>query len=557
MNFARPQSQVSSYVIATGTAVTDTYIRSDNPRIDSLVPRIRDFLSKDVAEFTMLGRRVRGFRSPDSPSIWLRDHSEILRGGKYWEPDLQGVLDHFAETQNARGWLFDNFGALPEKPPCERENWARYIRVPVEADVEFRFVKAVFLTWQATGDDRWLRRMMPHMERALEYICSDPWRWDLRTKLVKRAYTIDTWDFDYTAGRNPWLNFQIDEHTHWGIMHGDNSGYYEAFQLIGFFHRILGSRSRSASWARRAQGLRTRANRRCFNGRFYTHRVPLSPGSIPGASEAEQLSLSNPMDINRGMATHAMATSIIGEYRKRGEAGGSFAEWFSIDPPFPAGVFGEEKLVPGAYCNGGIMPLVGGELARASFEHGFEEYGAAQLLRYEELTRNNETYLWYFPDGRPSSVGTSTSPEATPTDGWGSSAMMYALAEGLAGIVDRTSLFRNITIAPRWEAAGCRHAEVSVSYAASGRSVWYGYTHMPDRLSVSLELRGKAEVQLHLLLPKNTRAKSVTLNGRPLPFRRERIEQSPYVDASIRLKGSAELKVEYERVKSEERRVKR
>lgn len=526
--------------------MSETYIRSDNPRIDGLVPRIRDFLAKDVAEYTMLGRRVRGFRSPDSPSIWLRDHSDILRGGKYWERDLLGVLDHFAETQNARGWLFDNFGALPEKPPCERENWARYIRVPVEADVEFRFVKAVFLTWQATGDDRWLRRMMPHMEKALDYILTDAWRWDRKTKLVKRAYTVDTWDFDYTAGRNPWLNFQIDEQTHWGIMHGDNSGYYEAFRLVAFFHRILDARSRSATWTRLAEGVRRRANRLCFNGRFYAHRVPLGPGSIPGVDEEEQLSLSNPMDINRGMATHRMAASIINEYRKRGLAGGTFAEWFSIDPPFPAGVFGDEKLEPGAYCNGGIMPLVGGELARAALEHGFEEYGVAQLLKYEALTSNNETYLWYFPDGRHSSVETSTSPEATPTDGWGSSAMMYALAEGLAGVVDRTSLFRDVTISPRWEAAGCREAEVSLSYAASGKSAWYAYHHAPDQASIALELRGKASVELHLLLPKNTRARSATLNGRTLPFRRARIEQSPYVDASFRLNGPAEVKVRYE-----------
>jgi hypothetical protein len=493
----------------------------------------------------MLGRRVRGFRSPDSPSIWLRDHSDILRGGRFWEGELREVLNHFAESQNARGWLFDNFGAAPEKPPCERENWARYIRVPVEADVEYRFVKAVFLTWQATGDDRWLRSMMLPMEKALAYIMTDPLRWDRRTGLVKRAYTIDTWDFDYTARRNPWLNFQIDEHTFWGIMHGDNSGYYEAFRLMGLFCRQLGARARAAAWERRAGELRRRANRRCFNGRFYTHRVPLVPATVPGTDEASQLSLSNPMAINRGMATHAMAESILREYRKRGEDGKAFAEWYSIDPPFPAGAFGEEKLVPGAYSNGGIMPLVGGELARAALEHGFEEYGAAQLLKYEALTRNNATYLWYFPDGKPSSVETSTSPEATPTDGWGSSAMMYALAEGLAGIVDCTSLFHSVVIAPRWEAAGCRNAEVTLAYAASGAWCSYGYEHEPSRRSIALTLRGNASAHLHLLLPSNARAAEVRVGKRSVPFRTVRVGKSPYVNISFRLKGAVEVRIAY------------
>ena len=526
-----------------------TLIQSDNPRIDTLVPRIRDFLSKDIVEYTMLGKRVKGFRSPDSPSIWLRDHSEILRGGRYWEDGLTDVLDHFAETQSARGWLFDNFGALPEKPPCEKENWARYIRVPVEADVEFRFVKAVYLTWQTTGDDRWLRRMMPHMERALAYTLTDPWRWDKRKRLVKRAYTVDTWDFDYTAGRNPWLNFQIDEQTHWGIMHGDNSGYYEAFRLMGFFHRHAGKKPRAAYWERLAAGVRARANRLCFNGRFYTHRVPLTAGTIPDTDEAAQLSLSNPMDINRGMATHPMASAIIRQYQKRGRDGKAFADWFSIDPPFPAGVFGEEKLVPGAYCNGGIMPLVGGELARAAFDHGFEAYGVEQLLKYEELTRNNETYLWYFPDGHPSTVETSTSPEATPTDGWGSSAMMYALAEGLAGVVDRSSLFRDITLSPRWPAAGCRHAEVTMTYAASGKSAGYTYEHDPDRRTIAMEIRGNAAVRLHLLLPHGARAMTMKVNGRSVRNRTTNVEQSRYVDAEFTMRRSATLKVGYDEKK--------
>jgi hypothetical protein len=524
---------------------SDTLLACGDSRLDALLPRIRHFLSKDVAEYTMLGKRVRGFRSPDSPSIWLRDHSDILRGGKYWEKELQGVLDHFAETQTARGWLFDNFATKPEKPPCERENWARYIRVPVEADVEFRFVKAVFLTWQATGDDRWLKRMIPHMERALQYILTDPWRWDRKNRLVKRAYTVDTWDFDYTAGRNPWLNFQIDEHTSWGIMHGDNSGYYEAFRLMAFFHRRLGGRSRQAYWDRQAAALRSRANRLCFNGRFYTHRIPLTPGTIPGVDESEQLSLSNPMDINRGMATHRIAASILREYQRRGAGAGTFAEWYSIDPPFPDGVFGEEKLVAGAYCNGGIMPLVGGELARAAFDHGFEEYGVRQLLRYEELTRNNETYLWYFPDGRHSTAETSTSPEATPTDGWGSSAILYALVEGLAGIVDRDALFRHVSLSPRWIVAGCEEAQVRVAYGPSGASCGYRFLHDRTRKVVTLEVMGTGAVDLHLMLPAAAHGASVRWNGRTLRSRMRKIEKSVYVDAGFSMRKNGTLVVAY------------
>ena len=58
----------------------ETSIRSGNPQIDDLVPRIKRFIQNDVSEYNMLGTNVRGYRSPDAPSIWLRDHSDIMRG---------------------------------------------------------------------------------------------------------------------------------------------------------------------------------------------------------------------------------------------------------------------------------------------------------------------------------------------------------------------------------------------------------------------------------------------------------------------------------------------
>ncbi len=523
----------------------ETYIRTGNPHIDALVPRIQYFLQHSVSEYNMLGTEVRGYRSPDSPSIWLRDHSDMMRGAKHWEHDLKSVIEHFAETQTARGWLFDYFSMTPEKVPCEKENWAKYVRVPVEADVEYRFVKAVCIAWQATGDDAWLKRMLPHLEKGLAYILTDPWRWDNKHKLVKRAYTIDTWDFDYTAGRHPGLNFQITDNTFWGIMHGDNSGFYEAFVQMGKFYAHLKNRLRAAYWQKFAGAFRARANKVCYNGRFYTHHVPLVPVTIDGVNTAEQLSLSNPMDINRGLATHEMALSILREYQRRGEATQAFAPWFSIDPSFPAGMFGDEKLVQGMYCNGGIMPLVGGEIARAAFEHGMEEYGVEQLLKYESLTANNESYLWYFPNGQHATVETSTSPDASPTDGWGSSSMLYALIEGLAGIVDEHKLFQRVRLSPRWIAAGCHEVSVGSFYAASGAMFEYDFLHRPEQKEIELRIQGKAGVTLHLLLPQSTRAIAVKVNNKTVQFKMNNVENSPYVNVMFPVKKQTTVHVHY------------
>jgi hypothetical protein len=525
--------------------MSDTYVRSGNSRLNELYPRVNNFLLQDITEYNMFGTRVRGYRTPDAPSLWIRDYADMMRAFRYWEHDMKSIVDHFAETQTDKGWIFDYFTMTPEKLPCEKENWAKYVRVPVEADVEFRFVNAVYLAWQATGDDAWMKSLIPKMERALRYAITDPWRWDEKHKLVKRAYTIDTWDFDYTAGRHPWLNFQISDHTFWGIMHGDLSGYYLAFKQMQKFYETLRNRKRADHWKRFAASFRNRANKVCFNGRFYTHRVPLVPVEIEGVDVNEQLSLSNPMDINRGLATREIAAAIIREYRKRGETTEAFAEWFSIDPPFPDGIYGDDKLVGGAYCNGGIMPLVGGELARAALRNGFEAYGVQQLLKYEELTSNNETYLWYFPDGRHASVETSTSPDASPTDAWGSSAMVYALIEGLAGIVDTNKLYTSVELSPRWIAAGEDEADVRSVYGASGASIGYRYAHDKSRKTIELEIEGKANVALHLLLPDNAKATGVRVNGRKIAFRNKMVEQSPYVAGNFRLNKKADVRVDY------------
>jgi hypothetical protein len=524
---------------------TETYLHTGNPAIDAIFPRIKSFMLQDITEYNMLGTRIRGYRTPDTPSIWLRDYSDMMRGFKYWEQDVQSVVTHFGEMQSERGWVFDYLTMTPEKVPCERENWAKYVRVPVEADVEYRFVKAVYQAWQATGDRQWLRRMLPHMEKALRYVLTDPWRWDKKTGLVKRALTMDTWDFDYTAGAHPWLNFQVTDRTFWGIMHGDNSGYYEAFNQMGRLSAAVGRHRQAAQWLNLASRFRTRANKACFNGRFYTHHVHLVPVNIPGFDESRQLSLSNPIDINRGLPTHGMAVSILQEYQDRARTTGAFAPWFTIDPPFPDGMFGDEKLVGGAYCNGGIMPLVGGDLARAALEHGFEEFGIRQLLIYEELTRNNESYLWYFPDGRHSTVETSTSPDASPTDGWGSSAMMYALIEGLAGVVDEASLFRQVRLSPRWVAAGCTDADVCTAYGPSGASIQYRYAHDPARGEIMLEIRGRGRVDLHLMLPPGTRCSRLEIGGRKATHRNTRVQKSSYVDAQVGINGKATVKIHY------------
>ncbi len=525
----------------------DCFIRTGKREFDELIPKVQSFLKEDILDIEVDGQPIRGYRSPDTPSIWIRDYSDMLRGVRYFEKDIKSAIRHFADTQAANGRIFDYFTTSPEKLPCERENWTKYVRVPVEADVEYRFIKAAHLSWQAHGDDDWIHSLLPNLEKALQYALNHPQRFDHVNGLVKRPYTIDTWDFAYTAGKHDWLQFQIDENTFWGISHADNSGYFEALNIVQNLYKYFDDDEKAEHYNLQSVQLKANCNKLCWNGSFYTHFVKLNSCEIQGVDEADQLSLSNPMAINRGITTIDQARSILEEYRKRrNQHKNYFAEWYSIDPPFPDGIFGDEKLLGGAYINGGIFPLVGGELAKAAFESGYENYGVDILLRYYQLIeQHNGSWLWYFPDGSPSTAEASTSPEATSTDGWGSTAMLHALISGLAGIEDQSKQFKNIRLAPRWLAANTNRAHVKLSYPSSAASIEYEYEYLPDNIKLKVRSPGSL-ASIHLLLPEAASVTKVEINSEPIRFTRETIGESKYVNFTTRIIQLTSIEVHFQ-----------
>lgn len=529
----------------------DSFIRTGKKEFDELIPKVMSFLKEDLLEVDIDGEYIRGYRSPDTPSIWIRDYSDMLRGVRYFEEDIKSTVRHFADTQAANGRIFDYFTTSPEKLPCERENWTKYVRVPVEADVEYRFIKAAFLSWQAHGDDEWIKSLLPNLEKALDYVLNHPQRFDRGKGLVKRPYTIDTWDFAYTAGKHDWLQFQIDDDTYWGFSHADNSGYYEALNILKNFFLYFDDKKNAEQYHLLSEQLKARCNDLCWNGSFYTHFVKFNSCEIQGVDEERQLSMSNPMAINRGLTTIHQARSILEEYQKRkNQYKNYFAEWYSIDPPFPDGIFGDEKLLGGAYINGGIFPLVGGELAKAAFESGYERYGVDILLRYYQLIeQHNGSWLWYFPDGSPSTAETSTSPEATSTDGWGSTAMLHALISGLAGIEDRSKQFKNIRLAPRWLAADTEKAHVKLSYPCSEASIEYEYQSLPGSIRIKVISLDSAAV-IHVLIPQKASITKVDINGESVNFTNERIGDSNYVNFTTHIIQSTSIEVYFNHEKN-------
>ena len=464
---------------------------------------------------------------------WIRDHVHVMKGMKYLHPDMTSFLEFYLEQQTSEGIYFDYYFPLSNKGIGHRmkifdqrywkiipEDSIQMHRLPVEADLEYLLVEGVYAVWQSTGDTAFVKKWLPALVKGMNYLMTDPLRWSKKHQLVKRGYTLDTWDFmQLPLPRDEYKKqggdiqkgiFDIDKNTPMGIMHGDNSGMYAASNQLSDLFQIVGNNNESGSWRQKAIHFRSKTNELCWNGNFYVHFIEDDPQ--PNYLKMDQkntLSLSNPYDINRGLPTEPMAASIISTYKKLKETNkaNSFAEWYGVYPAVQPH-FADYK--PGSYMNGGVNTIVAGELAKAAFQHGFERYGVDILQRIMDLVKqhNGDLPVAYTPTGKVD--------EGIP-DNWGQAAVYSALIEGLAGIVDKGAQFSSVEISPRWLAAGKDSAAVTIGYGPTGKTMGYSYLHDKAKKSIQLLINGNTGncTARILLLPAVNTAKAM-LDGKPV-----------------------------------------
>ncbi|PJJ75722.1 hypothetical protein BXY57_1307 [Thermoflavifilum aggregans] len=491
---------------------------------------------------------------------WLRDHVYVLQAMKYFSPHVRSGVELFLDQQTPQGFFYDYIYPIDDGVNNRLNFFDRKYtkvfpgeklqmhRLPVEADVEYLAVQGVYHIWQATGDTLFIKQYLPVLRKAMTEVMTDPVRWSRKYQLVKRGYTIDTWDFQalpmsieefhrrYGDPSQGIMN--VCDTTPMGIMHGDNSGYFDASRKLSALYAITGDSAEAHIWQLQAELLRARANTYCWNGKYYKHFVPDDP--VPDylhIDEAHTLSLSNAYDINRGLPTELMAESIIQTYQDLYQRvkDSCIAEWFGIYPAYAPEYAGAK---PGTYVNGGILTVVAGELARAAFQHGYESYGVDILNRLMQLSEKNNHYLYavYRPDGTP---------DGGMPDAWAQAAVVSALIEGLAGVVDASALFQQIELSPRWMATGLKQATVQVSYPASGKTFGYSWLYDDRHRKIELSLKGDARrVKARIWLPAEAvdRA-SAFVNQQRVPAHLEWVRQSPYLVFTC--PGNATLQVKW------------
>jgi len=500
---------------------------------------------RNVKKVTLDGKERTMFIS------WVRDHIHTMKAYKYWEKDLGSYLDFYMGRQTENGMYFDywesyknkNVGQLFFTNCFDRQfyfvdvnNQNFFFRMPMEADLEYLMVEGVFTYWQASGDTSYLRKWLPALLRGMKYEMTDPLRWSSKNLLVKRPYTIDTWDF--TSQHDSLKSVEkllghIDntEKTPKGIMHGDNSGMFRACKQLSIMLTTTGQKYAAKEWSLQGDLILQRLNALCWNGKYYSHFIPEDP--VPAHLKTDPLNsigLSNTYSINRGSTTPAMAASIIESYREIGEKtkGESVAPWYGVYP-FIYPHFGNYQV--GEYMNGAVLPLVGGELCKAAFQNGYEKYAVEQLLIIEKILKANNGRL----PGCANGDGTAQK-EAIP-DEWGVAAFVSAIIEGLAGVVDEGILFEEVEISPRWYFAGINKTSVNIGYGSDGNQVGYQYIFSSKNNSIEISTSGKFKAfTLRVPVPEKMKNASASLNGKNTSATIEQINNSKY--AVIKGSGS-------------------
>lgn len=316
-------------------------------------------------------------------------------------------------------------------------------------------------------------------------------------------------------------------------MHGDNSGVYQAMNQLAWFNRRLDNEEKAKEWEKRAEEMRENMFKYLWNGKFFIHQLHLGHS---GADELEneRISLSNTYDIKRNVTDLQQSRKIIEEYIERVKHTSYFAEWFTIDLPYED----FDGLKKGHYVNGAISPFTAGELAKAEFNNGYEEYGWNIIQRFVKLVERDENvYFLYNIDSTPQ-------PEGGPS-AWGAAALISAIDEGLAGINDIGVRYDKMYFTPRFTVTYYTELRYITGYEKTKTLVDVRYILKDSGIRYDIYSPAK-EIKCHILLPKGRICSELHISGKKAQFEIVSVAESKYVDFEVKDISDTSVKIEIE-----------
>lgn len=227
---------------------------------------------------------------------WGLDNFHTMKGLKYFLPNGKELIDIQRQSQREDGMIYSFIQYMPNADYwLTRDKFSGYskkigdkifVRQPTENHPEYIYVNTIYAVWKSDGNNEWMKQNLVSAEKALDYGPNDPARWSKRFGLLKRAYTIDSWDFAVEDEYMPDIGITntmiIDPvKTKFGVFFGDNTGYITACYQLAEMLEKTGDSAAATKYKKRGDEITERLNKLAWNGRFfgrlYLHRIGHHP----------------------------------------------------------------------------------------------------------------------------------------------------------------------------------------------------------------------------------------------------------------------------------------
>lgn len=150
------------------------------------------------------------------------------------------------------------------------------------------------------------------------------------------------------------------------------------------------------------------------------------------------------------------------------------------------------------------------------------------------VERDKDVFFLYYPNSTPQ-------PDGGPS-AWGAAALISAVDEGLAGIVDADVCYRKLSFSPRFTVTPYTELRYFTGYEKSGKIIDVRYKLKDEGMRYDVTAPSE-EIIAHILLPKEKSCREVYVNGEQIIFNTVTVAQSDYVDFTVPANGRTNIEV--------------
>jgi hypothetical protein len=520
------------------------YVTAD-PDLNRLQDFFRPVLEANQKDFAGQLGRIKGFGAGNTyPQIWLRDSATLMPLTRYhYSLDyLTSWLEEHLTYQGEDGQLYDwiasgeptrYVGAAPKVREVARftdaGDAAKTIQISAdknttEGDQETSAVAAAYQIFKITGDLQWLgkeikgRSLVERLNHSVQYLLKNSF--DKEHGLIKNAFTADWGDVStayadqralYSDGKTP---SAVGLYT--------NAMFFNAALQLAELNAAMSNQTMASYWKVKAATAKQNINQHLWQEEkgFYRIHLVLTPQLLPKRLDDSNIFAmgGNALAVLYHIADERQTKRILDVTSQRKREYGVSTIAGVLLPSYPQGFFKHPGLYEEyVYQNGGQWDWFAGRLLLAEFERGHAQRAYADAIEIaKKAVKNNGLFEWHDRSGQG---------KGSPNYAGSAGVLGLAIFQGLFGVyLDEANLVLRIRL-------GDQPGQIQLYQPASGQYISYRYCYDQESGRTTLEYVSNFPKagRIHILLPRNRRPASLSLDGKPLSFETENIGDDTYV----------------------------